>query len=152
MKKLFRTRIDFFKDWRNWNLDDCLFLFCGMWTIVMMTMSILVFMKCNFIIIPQEMPVTYLFILASYVFKKEIKRWKRQRRRIRRGEFFFWAWSFLIFIMHLINSLSGDIYQIPKKTREIFCYVLFLYVSSEVSKHCSKKHRAKALLKPTLTK
>ncbi len=110
-------------------------------------MSIVEFLNLDILVVPREMPITYLILLFAYVAKKEVKRWMKQIRRRRKGEFFFWAWSLLIFFMHIVNSLSHDLYRIPYGTMQTFCYVLLLYSGSEFSKHIAKKQRAKRFKK-----
>lgn len=114
---------------------ECLFWFCVLWMIIMMTMIITQFFKLEVVLpLPFKMPASYLVLLILYAVRKETERWLRRIRRKRRGEIFFWLWWFLLLTMFIISSLSRGKYGVPDKALETCLYVSGVYFGTELSK------------------
>ncbi len=80
-----------------------------------------------------EMTAVYLLILVTYAIHNRLIKWKDGTYKIRKGEFFvyfFWAFTFVIYTLHVFNIIT----EIPDQLGVTFSGVTVIFFGSEIIK------------------
>jgi len=129
---------------RPWSIDDCIFSFLSVWTITQLTMVVLEFLSPIIghyiqVKVPGYMPFSYFLLLSLYVVRKEVKKRLRRARVKRRGEIYLKLWWAVLFLLYLVEGMSGGYFQVPWKAVETVFFISTVYYSSEIHRYFLKK-------------
>ena len=115
-----------FKFWRK---------LINVWSIVFFVAIITDFLKGNaYEEVLNAMATIYISVLAIYVSNKEFERWYDKHEENHPGEIFVIIWSALIFILFLLDFLSGVTYKLPNSVVSAYIAVLTILVITHKSK------------------
>ena len=96
------------------NINNHLFLIC---TIV--TLATMVLMVTNFFtkgsFLPAQIGFFYLTVVFIYSLHKEFIRWLGEKKSVRQGEYFVYAWVILTTVLYIINFFSHNYYSYSKE-------------------------------------
>jgi len=86
-------------------VNDHLFLFCSMITVIVMVMKLTEFFSRGSFY-PENMGFFYLGVLVIYSLHKEMLRWLGKRKVERQGEYFVYSWIIFAATLYVINFFT----------------------------------------------
>ncbi len=122
----------------------CLYKFCFCWTIILLLMTVVEFLKWKFqghtLGLTSPMANAYLALLGAYAASKEVGRWTKTPKTDRMGEVFVYLWWSLLLVIFSVQFLFPT-YELPSEMMGISLKVLVIFFGSETSKFINSKIR-----------
>jgi len=112
-------------------INKNLFAICSI-----VTLATMVLMVTNFLtrgsFLPAKIGFFYLTVVFIYSFHKEFIRWLGEKKGIRRGEYFVYAWIILTTALYVVNFFSNGYYDYSKEGFSVSTLADIAYTTIEV--------------------
>ena len=112
-------------------INKNLFIICAIVTLATMTLMVTnFFSKGSFL--PAKIGFFYLTVVFIYSFHKEFVRWLGEKKSMRQGEYFVYAWVILTTLLYIINFFSNDYYGHSREGYNVSTLADVAYTTIEV--------------------
>jgi len=112
-------------------INNNLFIICTIVTLVTMAMmTVNFFSRGSFS--PAKIGFFYLTVVLIYSLHKEFLRWLGEKRTLRQGEYFVYAWIILTTILYTINFFCNGYYSYSKEGYEVSTLADVAFTAMEV--------------------
>jgi hypothetical protein len=113
------------------SINDNLFLICTIVTIATMTLMLVNFFSRGSFA-PTKIGFFYLSVVLIYSLHKEFIRWLGEKKSVRRGEYFVYAWIILTTTLYVVSFFTNNYFGYSKEGYVVSTLADIAYVTIEV--------------------